>query len=159
MAALPARVTGNPRVKLTHDKVRKLRALRADGLTYRELAADSASAICQPARLSIARRGRTYLDLSSAAEAAASAPRHFQAILAAERLGQLTRVARPRPDSGGLLERYCTGSPADSPTNLPTRRVAACLVPRYTERDYAAPAFTESRKRRFSTLLSTKEAE
>jgi hypothetical protein len=31
---------GNPRAKLTDDKVRKLRALRADGLTYRDLAAE-----------------------------------------------------------------------------------------------------------------------
>lgn len=32
--------TGNPRAKLTDDKVRKLRALRARGLTYRQLAAE-----------------------------------------------------------------------------------------------------------------------
>ena len=32
--------TGNPRAKLTDEKVRKLRALRADGLTYRQLAAE-----------------------------------------------------------------------------------------------------------------------
>jgi len=32
--------TGNPRAKLTDDKVRKLRARRADGLTYRQLAAE-----------------------------------------------------------------------------------------------------------------------
>jgi hypothetical protein len=31
---------GNPRAKLTDDKVRKLRSLRADGLTYRQLAAE-----------------------------------------------------------------------------------------------------------------------
>ena len=31
---------GNPRAKLTDDKVRKLRALRAGGLTYRQLAAE-----------------------------------------------------------------------------------------------------------------------
>jgi hypothetical protein len=32
--------TGYPRAKLTDDKVRKLRARRADGLTYRQLAAE-----------------------------------------------------------------------------------------------------------------------
>jgi hypothetical protein len=31
---------GNPRAKLTNDKVRELRARRADGLTYRQLAAE-----------------------------------------------------------------------------------------------------------------------
>jgi hypothetical protein len=31
---------GNPRAKLTDDKVRKLRARRANGLTYRQLAAE-----------------------------------------------------------------------------------------------------------------------
>ena len=31
---------GNPRAKLTDDKVRKLRALRDGGLTYRQLAAE-----------------------------------------------------------------------------------------------------------------------
>jgi hypothetical protein len=31
---------GNPRAKLTDDKVRELRARRADGLTYRQLAAE-----------------------------------------------------------------------------------------------------------------------
>ena len=31
---------GNPRAKLTDDKVRTLRALRAGGLTYRQLAAE-----------------------------------------------------------------------------------------------------------------------
>jgi hypothetical protein len=31
---------GNPRAKLTDEKVRKLRALRAGGLTYRQLAAE-----------------------------------------------------------------------------------------------------------------------
>ena len=31
---------GNPRAKLTDDKVRQLRALRADGMTYRQLAAE-----------------------------------------------------------------------------------------------------------------------
>ena len=67
---------------------------------------------------------------------------------------QANKIARP-PDSGGLLERYRAGSAANSPIDLPTCRVTACPAARYTERDYAAPAFTESRKRRFSTQFST----